>query len=270
MDKFAEKLEDRPDPWFNKPRGYLRKPDFKRDAQKRATLAAGTGRGLFDSFMPGNTFNRRYFVLDKEKKMLWYYQDENSSDSKGEVDLKEIIAVDLSHIHDAPSHSIDLISAERHYTVTADSQEIMLKWAYAIKLLLKSAASAGQSTTEKAKALATQAPKKLSLKPVEGESTEKWHRYDVVFDIPGPLYLVSRYNSIESIALIPNYSSLTIISPNRVLERHGISEQGPQWQATQQLDHCNVVRIDFRGHSRQVRTKRTYCCQRLHRWCQWN
>ena len=96
LDKFAEKLEDKPDPWFNKPRGWLRKPDFKRDAQKRSTLAAGTGRGLFDSFMPGNTYNRRYFVLDAEKKMLWYYMDESSPDVKGEVDLKDIVAIDVS------------------------------------------------------------------------------------------------------------------------------------------------------------------------------
>ena len=190
LDKFAEKLEDKPDPWFNKPRGWLRKPDFKRDAQKRSTLAAGTGRGLFDSFLPGNTYNRRYFVLDTEKKMLWYYMDDSSSEVKGEVDLKEIVAIDISHVHDAPSHSLDLISADRHYTVTADSQEIMLKWAYAISLLLgKYKLGVGKSATEKAMALATQAPKKLSLKPTADEPSEKWHRYDVVYDAEGPLYL---------------------------------------------------------------------------------
>lgn len=190
LEKYAEKLEDKPDAFFNRPAGWLRKPDFKRDAQKRSTLASGAGRGLFDSFMPGNTYNRRYFVLDTAKKMLWYYYDERAVDVKGEVDLKEIIAVDISHVHDAPSHSIDLISAQRHYTITADSQEEMLKWAYAITLALgKERLGLGKSKEEKARALATQAPRKLSLKPDAGESTEKWHRYDVVYDEEGPLYL---------------------------------------------------------------------------------
>ncbi|NDD59051.1 MAG: hypothetical protein EBZ47_07385, partial [Chlamydiae bacterium] len=62
--------------------------------------------------------------------------DESSPDVKGEVDLKDIVAIDVSHLYDAPSHSLDLISADRHYTVTADNQETMLKWAYAISLLL--------------------------------------------------------------------------------------------------------------------------------------
>ena len=186
LEKFAESLEDKPDPWFNKPKGWLRKPDFKRDAQLRSTLAKGSGRGLFDSFMPGNSYNRRFFVLDAEKRMLWYFQDDQSSEVKGEVDLKDIIAVDASHVHDAPSHSLDLISADRHYTVTAESQQEMLRWAYAISLLIARGGS-GQSATEKAKALATHAPQRLATPAAATE--DKWHRYDVVFDTEGPLYL---------------------------------------------------------------------------------
>lgn len=186
LEKLAEQLEDRPDPWFNQPRGWLRKPDFKRDAQLRSTLAKGSGRGLFDSFLPGNTYNRRFFVLDAEKRMLWYYLDDQSGEIKGEVDLRDIIAVDASHVHDAPSHSLDLISPERHYTVTAETQQDMLRWAYAISLLLPSKAASGQAATDRARALATQAPLQLSKAPTGGD---KWHRYDVVFDTEGPLYL---------------------------------------------------------------------------------
>jgi hypothetical protein len=36
-----EALEDHPDAWFNSPKGYLSKPDFKRIQQTKAYIASG-------------------------------------------------------------------------------------------------------------------------------------------------------------------------------------------------------------------------------------
>ena len=33
LEKLTEQLEDKPDEWFNNPRGYLKKPDYKREHQ---------------------------------------------------------------------------------------------------------------------------------------------------------------------------------------------------------------------------------------------
>jgi hypothetical protein len=41
LNALEEALEDHPDAWFNSPKGYLSKPDFKRDQQTKSYIASG-------------------------------------------------------------------------------------------------------------------------------------------------------------------------------------------------------------------------------------
>tara|TARA_B110000090_G_C13169423_1_gene364758 strand:- start:35 stop:562 length:528 start_codon:yes stop_codon:yes gene_type:complete len=137
LNKLSDHLEDNPDPWFNDPKGYLLKPDFKRDAQKRSSIISGKGTSIFGRMM-APSFKRRYFVLSMRERKLRYYQDSDLVEEKGMIDFADIESVEYSHLQDAPANSLDLISDNLHYTLTCSDAEDMFKWALACTRCLTS------------------------------------------------------------------------------------------------------------------------------------
>jgi hypothetical protein len=130
-----------PDPWFESPSGWLRKPDFKRTEQKAGTfqlkrssmLAALNMKSLFYT-----TFKKRWFALNIQTNIMTYYDSASKYEQSllGAIDLSIISTVRPSIVLDAPPNSIDLVSADQVYTLVADSFELMCKWAYVINNVL--------------------------------------------------------------------------------------------------------------------------------------
>ena len=115
--------------------------------------------------------------MNTKNKTLEYYKNNTESELLGEVDLDTIVDVVFSKVFDAPEFSIDLVSMERHYTLTAESHLQMLRWAYAIKLVV------GKNKT-------SQKMNGTDNSAVSNNSTnKKWYRYDYEYVDPGPLYL---------------------------------------------------------------------------------
>ena len=103
LDELVEKLqlslEEKPDLWFNSPKGYLSKPDYKRQAQEKAYIDGGGGAGsekkvaakrqsIFESIsmLATSAYKKRFFVLDKNVNALIYYKDESSTEELGMID----------------------------------------------------------------------------------------------------------------------------------------------------------------------------------------
>lgn len=131
LDELVEKLqislEEKPDSWFNSPKGYLSKPDYKRQAQERAYIE-GLGRGggggsdkkvatkrqsIFESItmLATSAYKKRYFVLDKNVNALLYYKDDASVEELGiisQVPLHFLLYLLISH-------TIRTNSFERYY-----------------------------------------------------------------------------------------------------------------------------------------------------------
>jgi len=195
LEKLSEELEDKPDPWFNKPHGYLLKPDFKREQQTPDYIASGRDMNIFARFSGlMGTYKKRWFVLSPKECILRYFVSADLSDEKGFVDLKDIDAVDYSHVRDAGKNSIDLISEERHFTLTANSREEMHKWALALKRCLRTTqAEKHEAAASKASSLPSYTRESVTKREVEisGEAADavhmRWHRYDFTYELPGPM-----------------------------------------------------------------------------------
>ena len=128
------------DPWYLKPCGILRKPDFNRSAQD---IKNATKRSLFDIFRTfTHSYEEHYFVLDIPHHVLRYYKDEadsqNINNAKGLIDLKDIDGINSSTLYDAPKFSFDLISSTKHYTLSAESLQDMVRWAYVLDVTRRS------------------------------------------------------------------------------------------------------------------------------------
>ena len=128
LDELVEKLqislEEKPDLWFNSPKGYLSKPDYKRQAQERAYIEGLGGGGsdkkvatkrqsIFESIsmLATSAYKRRYFVLDKNVNALIYYKDEASTEELGMISQVPLPFLLYLHI----SHAIRTNSFERYY-----------------------------------------------------------------------------------------------------------------------------------------------------------
>lgn len=183
-----EELEEKPDKWFKAPKGYLKKPDFKRDAQRRSSILTGQSKSFFQK-MTATGFKQRWFTLDNQKKLLRYFEDSDEYNERGAIDINTVLDVDYSQLTDAPPHSIDLITEEVHYTLQCKGKDDMLKWALAIKRLLKS-----YRRQQRAKSQAFQeglnAPALGSKDEDDGaDSDEQWFRYDHTYEDAGPIGL---------------------------------------------------------------------------------
>ena len=187
-------LEDQPDRWFENPCGWLSRPSYKRDAQKKRSVDR---RSSFSGFslqklMTGSAYKRRWFVLDEQDKKLKYYRDETARSETGFVDLSVVIEVQPSVVFDAPANSFDLVSHDRYYTISASTREMMIKWAFAIQRILKIMTI---STLNKgSNALISSSAAGSALLGGEEEEIEKaedqrWYRYDFTYQNRGPLML---------------------------------------------------------------------------------
>ncbi|TMW63838.1 hypothetical protein Poli38472_002779 [Pythium oligandrum] len=122
--------------WLENPKGYLLKPDFKRRMQH---VGAG-GKKLNSSrvlriHLPGNTYRKRWFVLDG--MILRYFKSEAEDQELGEIHLTSVNAVLPSSIADAPEHALDLVCADRIYTIAGNDREDMVRWATVLTLVLR-------------------------------------------------------------------------------------------------------------------------------------
>ncbi|RHY31466.1 hypothetical protein DYB32_003469 [Aphanomyces invadans] len=124
--------------WLENPCGFLLKPDFKRKMQK---MGAG-GKKLIQTslrglrwHLPGNTYRSRWFVLDG--MMLRYFRSKNDDQELGSIHLTSVNAVLPSSIADAPDHALDLVCADRIYTIAATTREDMVRWATVLTLVVQ-------------------------------------------------------------------------------------------------------------------------------------
>ncbi|TYZ57628.1 hypothetical protein PybrP1_003380 [[Pythium] brassicae (nom. inval.)] len=122
--------------WLENPKGYLLKPDFKRKAQH---VGAGgkklnSSRGL-RIHLPGNTYRMRWFVLDG--MILRYFKNNSEEQELGAIHLTSVNAVLPSSVADAPENALDLVCADRIYTVAGNDREDMVRWATVLTLVLR-------------------------------------------------------------------------------------------------------------------------------------
>ncbi|EQC41831.1 hypothetical protein SDRG_00690 [Saprolegnia diclina VS20] len=216
--------------WLENPCGFLLKPDFKRKMQH---MGAG-GKKLQTSIrglrlhLPGSSYRSRWFVLDG--MMLRYFRSKNDEQELGAIHLTSVNAVLPSSMADAPDHALDLVCADRIYTVAAATREDMVRWATVLTLVLRgeyqpklmqrreSAVIRGSSVIPphngrgSAVAVMRQASQVLpaaptfqpTLTPFDEEPEDKEREMDaklramsvrekmitVTFDTPGPLHLL--------------------------------------------------------------------------------
>ncbi|KAL4137826.1 hypothetical protein KRP22_001366 [Phytophthora ramorum] len=211
--------------WLENPKGFLLKPDFKRKAQH---VGAG-GKKLNSSrvlrlHLPGNSYRVRWFVLDG--MILRYFKTSTEEQELGAIHLTSVNAVLPSSVADAPEHALDLVCADRIYTVAGNDREDMVRWATVLTLVLRgeykpklmlrpeSAVIRGSSVIPRPSAVArktamTQASRFTDANGMrmtgtltggmgdndsksQGEDDVKEKIITVTFDQPGPLNLVLR------------------------------------------------------------------------------
>jgi hypothetical protein len=181
-------LEENPDPWFRKPKGWLKKPDFKRMAQDNLSIEDPSSMSNPDEGGSYAGYRQRYFVLDMEKFRLTYHKnaDEGCPES-GSLELGFVTSVVPSAVFDAPDNAIDLVSSERHYTFVAESKSVILKWAFAFRLAIE-AANKANAPVRRGSYTGSDGSGDHNHKPVPViEESDRWFRYDVEYDEPGPL-----------------------------------------------------------------------------------
>ena len=129
-------LEEKPDPWFSEPSGWLSKPDFKRKEQKLSQYKDGKkpSTSMMGAMMKKG-YSRRFFVLNGMS--LEYYREIDASTPAGAVRLDDVVEVTASVVPDAPPHAIDLRTTDQLFTLAADSDADMVSWALAIQSLIK-------------------------------------------------------------------------------------------------------------------------------------
>ncbi|KAF4321354.1 hypothetical protein BBO99_00004759 [Phytophthora kernoviae] len=184
--------------WLENPKGFLLKPDFKRKAQH---VGAG-GKKLNSSrllrlHLPGNTYRVRWFVLDG--MILRYFKTSTEEQELGAIHLTSVNAVLPSSVADAPEHALDLVCADRIYTVAGNDREDMVRWAtvltlvlrgeYKPKLMLRPESSIirGSSVIPRPSGMGEDSDSKSG-----GDDDLKEKIITVTFDHPGPLNLILR------------------------------------------------------------------------------
>ncbi|TDH70797.1 hypothetical protein CCR75_001149 [Bremia lactucae] len=209
--------------WLENPKGFLLKPDFKRKAQH---VGAG-GKKLNSSrvlrlHLPGNSYRVRWFVLDG--MILRYFKTSTEEQELGAIHLTSVNAVLPSSVADAPEHALDLVCADRIYTVAGNDREDMVRWATVLTLVLRgeykpklmqrpesaiirgSSVIPRSSTVARKTAALTQASRFTDANKMrmtgtlmndseaktQGDNYVKEKIITVTFDHPGPLHLILR------------------------------------------------------------------------------
>ena len=147
--ELQKSLNCSPDSWFDAPQGYLLKPDFQREQQKRAFIESGSYKAWGGGLLSTPAFNKRWFVLDQTNLELKYYASGTSLDvCKGRINLKDVESMSFSKVCDAPEHSLDLITADQHYTLVGECAADILRWAHAFQKAKPSLESESEPSTE--------------------------------------------------------------------------------------------------------------------------
>jgi hypothetical protein len=202
--KLEDLLEDKPDEWFIDPKGWLSKPDYKRSAQERSNIQAqnaASRRTSLTNIFTGS-YKKRWFVLDFKTKELSYYEDNNPEKERiGTIILNNVVGIKYSSVFDKPEFSLDLITLDKHYTISAESHASMVKWALALKLARKDvvATKIDIHRIQNHNEIKNNNNSNNDIHEVIGvkssvisnfPSTEtKWTRYDYVYEEPGPLQI---------------------------------------------------------------------------------
>lgn len=126
-------------------------------------------------------YKKRWFTLSTEKRCLIYYKDDAPDQMEsGFIDISQIIDVQRSVMADAPPHSIDLVSAEKYFTVAAETEAQMVLWAYAINSCRPQNINLNRSFDN------SEGKDHMTADIPVGE---KWTRFDYTYNVEGPLML---------------------------------------------------------------------------------
>ena len=116
-----------------------------------------------------------------ERRFLAYYKDDQiGSPESGYIDMSRITDVQLSVISDAPQFAFDLVSAEKYYTLAAESQATMIRWVFAINSCRPQQLSTAISSTANEAEVEHHNSKLIR---------DKWSRYEYTYQTKGPLML---------------------------------------------------------------------------------
>ena len=123
---------------------------------------------MMASMMGKKSFTKRFFVL--ESSSLKYYREMTSDTPAGAVRLEDVLEITASTVPDADKYSFDLRTADRIFTLSAESNEMMVKWALAVSQAIGNKGDGGTRAA--------------------GASGEvNWQRFDQTFEVKQPLLL---------------------------------------------------------------------------------
>ena len=140
-----------------------------RKEQEKAFILKNAANSRTSSRWFGYSFSKSYFAVDVKTNMIKFYKDaKNLTNEKGSLDLFWVSDIILSKVMDAPAHSLDLVTADRHYTIVAESHNEMVRWAFAINhCRAKNMHGAMKSSRD----------------------STRFHRYEVTFPVKSQLHL---------------------------------------------------------------------------------
>lgn len=115
-----------------------------------------------------------------------------SNAEKGSVDMSKVVDIQYSQVFDAPSYSIDLITADRHYTMAFESQVQMVRWAFACTLACPARISRRLNDIQidippDHPMLVRAQEEERSATAMTG--TQRWSEFEVTFRTPAPMLL---------------------------------------------------------------------------------
>lgn len=179
----AEANAQQPDAWFYNPRGWMKRPSYKKTS--RPSSLVGGMRGLFQK----GGYKQRWFILDTNARVLMYYKDDDAgTPANGSIDISTVETIRVSRASDAPEFAIDLVATDSSvYTLVMESHESMVRWAYAINLAMGKPSVSTTSAREGSISSSFSEPKANAN--AENASQVQWEQYEVRFEEQGPLML---------------------------------------------------------------------------------
>ncbi len=146
--------------------------------------------------------------------------------------------VTLSVVYDAPEFSLDLITSSKHYTISADSHQVMLKWLLAINLARGIRYDTNKKTTKIHHRASIVVPTGTSA----ALDATKWTKYEYTFNEPGPLMInvmgqINKDNDgnvVNNIVVVTSFESNDDGTPGR-------SEASGCIKLKDYITHCNGI-----------------------------
>jgi hypothetical protein len=157
IEMFAQKIDKEQENHQFNFKGWLLKPDFKRQQQlviKSNTSDSYLNKNVFESIIDNasifannaislgtdmfasnffkfsnDDFNLRWFSMNSLKGELNYFENDSEDNLRGKVFLKDIKSLQYSILQDVPIYSLDLVSDDKYYTITCLNRNDMQRWA---------------------------------------------------------------------------------------------------------------------------------------------